>query len=192
MLYLDKRTCFWNFYSNKMGAKIIITNKLEVNDVKFAISALQNGIFVLFLQINVCRMEAFFKTHTYLVEHIQSPVRRLLMDEIDWTHRLIGIKGSRGVGKTTFLLQYAKEHFGTDRNCLYVNFNNLYFTVHTLVEFAGSFYAQGGRTLLLDQIFKYENWSKELRECYDLYPELHIVFSGSSVMRLREENPAIS
>lgn len=133
-------------------------------------------------------MEAFYKTHTYLVEHVQSPVRRLLMDEIDWTHRLIGIKGSRGVGKTTFLLQYAKEHFGTDKSCLYVNFNNFYFTEHTLVEFAEQFCAKGGKTLLLDQIFKYENWSKELRECYDRFPDLHIIFSGSSVMRLREEN----
>jgi len=133
-------------------------------------------------------MEAFYKTHTYLVEHVQSPVRRLLMDEIDWTQRLVGIKGSRGVGKTTFLLQYAKEHFGTNRSCLYVNFNNFYFTEHSLFEFVGKFHAQGGKTLLLDQIFKYENWSKELRECYDSYPELHIVFSGSSVMRLKEEN----
>jgi len=133
-------------------------------------------------------MEAFYKTHTYLVEHVQSPVRRLLMDEIDWTHRLIGIKGSRGVGKTTFLLQYAKEHFGTDRSCLYINFNNLYFTTHTLVEFAAEFCAQGGKTLLLDQTFKYENWSQELRECYFRFPELHIVFSGSSVMRLIEDN----
>lgn len=133
-------------------------------------------------------MEAFYKTHTYLVEHVQSPVRRLLMDEIDWTHRLIGIKGSRGVGKTTFLLQYAKEHFGTDRSCLYINFNNLYFTTHTLVEFAAEFCAQGGKTLLLDQAFKYENWSQELRECYFRFPELHIVFSGSSVMRLIEDN----
>lgn len=133
-------------------------------------------------------MEAFYKTHKYLVEHVQSPVRRLLMDEIDWTHRLIGIKGSRGVGKTTFLLQYAKDHFGIDSSCLYVNFNNFYFTEHTLVEFAGEFCAQGGKTLLLDQIFKYENWSRELRECYDNFPELHIIFSGSSVMRLREGN----
>jgi len=133
-------------------------------------------------------MEAFYKTHTYLVEHVKSPVRRLLMDEIDWTHRLIGIKGSRGVGKTTFLLQYANEQFGTNRSCLYVNFNNFYFTQHTLVEFAEEFCAQGGKTLLLDQIFKYENWSKELRECYDRFPDLHIVFSGSSVMRLKEEN----
>jgi len=133
-------------------------------------------------------MDAFYNTHIYLVEHVQSPVRRMLMDEIDWSCRLIGIKGSRGVGKTTFLLQYAKEHFGTDRSCLYVNFNNLYFTEHTLVEFAAEFCAQGGKTLLLDQTFKYENWSKELRECYDRFPELHIVFSGSSVMRLIEDN----
>ena len=133
-------------------------------------------------------METFYKTHKYLVEHVQSPVRRLLMDEIDWRHRLIGIKGSRGVGKTTFLIQYAKEHFGTDRKCLYVNFNSFNFTEQTLVEFAGEFCAQGGRTLLLDQTFKYENWSKELRECYDHYPKLHIVFSGSSVMRLIEDN----
>ncbi|HLP04091.1 MAG TPA: AAA family ATPase, partial [Paludibacter sp.] len=133
-------------------------------------------------------MEAFYKTHKYLVEHVQSPVRRILMDEIDWSHRLIGVKGSRGVGKTTFLLQYAKDQFGTDRSCLYVNFNNFYFTKHTLVEFAGEFCAQGGRTLLLDQIFKYENWSKELRECYERYTGLHIVFSGSSVMRLIEDN----
>jgi predicted AAA+ superfamily ATPase len=113
------------------------------------------------------------------------------MDEIDWNRRLIGIKGSRGVGKTTFLLQFAKERFGNDRSCLYINFNNLYFTEHTLVEFAGEFYAQGGKTLLIDQTFKYENWSKELRECYDLYPELQIIFSGSSVMRLIEENQDI-
>lgn len=133
-------------------------------------------------------MEAFYKTHTYLVEHVQSPVRRMLMDEIDWTHRLIAIKGSRGVGKTTFLLQYAKEHFGTDRSCLFVNFNSFYFTQHTLVEFAEEFCRQGGKTLLLDQTFKYENWSKELRICYDRFPELHIIFSGSSVMRLIEDN----
>ena len=84
-------------------------------------------------------MEAFFKTHKYLVEHVNSPVKRELMREIDWSHRLIGIKGSRGVGKTTFLLQYAKENFGTDRSCLYINLNHLYFTERTLVDFADEF-----------------------------------------------------
>ncbi len=136
-------------------------------------------------------MESFYRTHKYLVEHTQSSVRRLLMDEIDWTRRLIGIKGSRGVGKTTFLLQYAKEHFGTDEKCLYINFNNFYFTEHSLVDFVTEFYARGGRVLLIDQTYKYENWSKELRICHDKFLDLKIVFSGSSVMRLIEDNQDI-
>ena len=73
-------------------------------------------------------MEAFFRTHRYLVEHVNAPVRRTLMDEIDWSDRMIGIKGTRGIGKTTFLLQYAKEKFDiNDRQCLYINMNNFYF-----------------------------------------------------------------
>lgn len=82
-------------------------------------------------------MEAFFKTHKYLVEHLHAPVRRGLMDEINWGDRLIGIKGSRGVGKTTFLLDYAREYFGADnKECLYINLNHFYFTERTLVDFA--------------------------------------------------------
>lgn len=133
-------------------------------------------------------MEAFYRTHSYLVEHTHAPVRRDLMDEIDWNDRLIGIKGTRGVGKTTFLLQYAKEKFGTDRSCLFINMNNFYFSDHSLVEFAGEFQRRGGKVLLIDQVFKYPNWSQELRSCYDRYPNLKIVFTGSSVMRLKEEN----
>ena len=137
--------------------------------------------------------EAFFRTHTYLVEHTNAPVRRSLMDEIDWNDRMIGIKGTRGVGKTTFLLQYAKEHFGAkDRKCLFVNMNNFYFQGRGIADFAGDFVRQGGRTLLIDQVFKQPNWSQELRKCYDLYPELKIVFTGSSVMRLKEENPELN
>ena len=138
-------------------------------------------------------MEAFFRTHTYLVEHTSAPVRRDLMDEIDWNARLIGIKGTRGVGKTTFLLQYANEHFGSrDRQCLYVNMNNFYFQEHGIEEFAGEFYRHGGKVLLVDQVFKQYNWSKGLRKCYDSYPGLRIVFTGSSVMRLKEENPELN
>jgi Predicted ATPase (AAA+ superfamily) len=133
-------------------------------------------------------MEAFYRTHAYLVEHTNAPVRRDLMDEIDWSDRLIGIKGTRGVGKTTFLLQYAKEKFGTDRSCLFINMNNFYFSNNSIVDFAGEFCRRGGRVLLIDQVFKYPDWSEELRTCYDKYPELKIVFTGSSVMRLKEEN----
>lgn len=138
-------------------------------------------------------MDAFFRTHTYLVEHVYAPVRRRLMDEIDWTDRMIGIKGTRGVGKTTFLLQYAKERYGaTDRQCLYVNMNNFYFQGRGIADFAGEFYRNGGKVLLIDQVFKQPEWSKELRRCYDYYPKLQIVFTGSSVMRLKEENPELN
>ena len=136
-------------------------------------------------------MESFYRTHRYLIEHTDAPIRRGLMDEINWNDRLIGIKGTRGVGKTTFLLQYAKEKFGTDRSCLYLNMNNLYFSQHRLADFAEKFVKDGGRVLLIDQVFKYDGWSHELRECYDNYPELRIVFTGSSVMRLNEENPEL-
>lgn len=137
-------------------------------------------------------MEAFFKTHKYLVEHTDAPVRRDLMDEINWNDRLIGIKGTRGIGKTTFLLQYAKENFAADdRRCLYVNMNNFYFQGRGIADFAADFYARGGKVLLIDQVFKQQDWSSELRQCYDQCPELKIVFTGSSVMRLKEENPEL-
>jgi len=137
-------------------------------------------------------MEAFFRTHAYLVEHTNAPVRRTLMDEINWDDRMIGIKGTRGVGKTTFLLQYAKEKFGAhDKRCLYVNMNNFYFQGKGIADFAGDFVNNGGKALLIDQVFKQPNWSTELRKCYDSYPNLKIVFTGSSVMRLKEENPEL-
>ena len=138
-------------------------------------------------------MDAFFRTHTYLVEHNYAPVRRMLMDEIDWNDRMIGIKGTRGVGKTTFLLQYAKEKFGAnDRKCLYINMNNFYFQERGIADFAGEFYRGGGKVLLIDQIFKQPNWSYDLRKCYDSYSGLKIAFTGSSVMCLKEENPELN
>ena len=137
-------------------------------------------------------METFYRTHSYLVEHTNAPVRRDLMDEIDWNDRLIGIKGTRGVGKTTFLLQYAKKKFGTDHSCLFINMNNFYFSKYTLVEFAAEFVKRGGKVLLIDQVFKYPEWSHDLRACYEMFPTLKIIFTGSSVMRLKEENPELS
>ena len=137
-------------------------------------------------------METFYRTHSYLVEHTNAPVRRDLMDEIVWNDRLIGIKGTRGVGKTTFLLQYAKEKFGTDHSCLFINMNNFYFSKYTLVEFAAEFVKRGGKVLLIDQVFKYPEWSHDLRACYEMFPTLKIIFTGSSVMRLKEENPELS
>lgn len=138
-------------------------------------------------------MEPFFRTHKYLVEHLGNPVERLLMDEIDWTDRLIAIKGARGVGKTTFLLQYAKRF--TDlgsRDCLYINMNHFTFTNRTLKDFVEEFRFKGGKTLLIDQVYKYPNWSAELHECYDNYPDLKIIVSGSTVMQLEEDDEIAS
>lgn len=133
-------------------------------------------------------MESFFRTHKYLVEHLESVTPRLLMAEIDWSHRLIGIKGTRGVGKTTFLLQYAKTHFDVEKkDCLYVNLNNFYFTIRTIVSFAKEFVENGGKVLLLDQVYKYPDWSAQLHQCYEQFPQLKIVFAGSTVMKLGED-----
>ncbi len=138
-------------------------------------------------------LETLYRTHRYLLEHLGSPVRRSLMDEINWRDRLIGIKGSRGVGKTTFLLQYAQENFmPNDRRCLYINMNSFFFQTYSMVRFAGEFYKQGGQVLLIDQIFKLPNWSQNLHECYEKFPLLRIVFTGSTVMRLKDENPDLN
>jgi uncharacterized protein len=133
-------------------------------------------------------MQIFFRTHKSLIENLNVPIHRELMDEINWDHRLIGIKGARGVGKTSFLLDFAKTRFGTDKGCLYINLNNLYFSDNTIIAFADEFRKTGGKTLILDQVFKYPNWSQELSYCFDHFTDLQIVFSGSSVMRLKEEN----
>ncbi|GHU69502.1 ATPase AAA [Bacteroidia bacterium] len=138
-------------------------------------------------------MDSLYKTHQYLVEHTDLPLRRKLMDEIDWNDRLIGIKGSRGVGKTSFLLQYAKENFPLyDKECLYINLNNFYFSVKTIQDFVREFWMRGGKVLLIDQVFKYPDWALELAYCYDNFPDLKIIFTGSSVMRLQtEDSPLI-
>lgn len=134
-------------------------------------------------------MVSLYKTHKYLIEHINTPVRRQLMDEINWDNNLIGIKGSRGLGKTSFLLNYAKENFRpADKRCLYINLNNFYFTVKHLRDFANEFQMKGGKVLLIDQIFKYPEWWKELVFCYENFPELKIIFTASSVIDFENDD----
>lgn len=153
-------------------------------------------------------LDAFFQIHDFLVAHASMPIRRLLMDEINWDDRLIAIKGGRGVGKTDFMLyrikeveqayqeQYERELAALRtrrkpkpiRPCLYVSLNDFFFTQHTIVELASKFVKAGGRYLFLDQIFKYPNWSRELKRCYKKYPELHVVFCATPVMPIDEEN----
>ena len=133
-------------------------------------------------------MEYFFEAHKILVEASSDLIARELYHDIDWSQRLIGIKGFRGVGKTTFLLGYIRNNFGNSRECLYVNLNDFYFAKRRIFSFADEFYKRGGKILILDQIHKYEDWSKELRQCYDELPDLHIIFSSSPVLRILEGN----
>ena len=133
-------------------------------------------------------MQAFFKTHKYLLEHLNVPVHRGLMDLINWEDRLIGVVGTRGVGKTTFLLDYIQTAYGSDKACLYVNLNNLYFSNRSLISFADEFQKTGGQTLVLDQVFKYPGWEEELVWCYDNLNDLRIVFSGSPLMLADRDN----
>lgn len=123
-------------------------------------------------------MESFFQTHAFLIEQFNAPIRRSLMDTIDWSYRMIAIRGPRGVGRTSFLLQFAKEKFDVRlRKCLYINMNNFYFQGRGIVEFAGEFVAQGGLVLLIDQAFKLTDWRRQLCECYHRYPNLRIVYT---------------
>lgn len=110
------------------------------------------------------------------------------MGQIDRNSRLIAVKGSRGVGKTNFLLDYCKEFHKQDNTCLYVNVNNLFIVNDGLFHFVEHFYKLGGKVLLLDQAHKYPEWDKELRACYDAFPELQIIFTSSSIVRIKS-NP---
>ena len=154
-------------------------------------------------------LDTFFAIHDFLVAHASMPIRRLLMDEINWEDRLIAIKGGRGVGKTDFMLtrvreieeewknmpeqeQSARKRRKSHREirpCLYVSFNDFFFTEHTLLELVSAFSKKGGRYLFLDQLFKYPNWSRELKRCYNKYKDLHIVFCATPVMPIDEDNP---
>lgn len=127
-------------------------------------------------------MDTFFRSHAFLMENFHAPVRRSLMDTIDWSYRMIGIKGPRGVGRTSFLLQYAKENFDVRlHQCLYINLNSFYFQARGIVDFAGEFVRAGGQVLLIDQAFKLPGWREQLVECYHRYPYLRIVYTTSSV-----------
>ena len=133
-------------------------------------------------------MENLIQIHQALLDQNRETIRRELVNEIDWSQRMICIKGFRGVGKTTFLLDLVKERFADDKTCLYVNLNNFYFTRRKIYNFADEFYKKGGKVLILDQIHKYPDWSEELRDCHDNLPELKIIFTASPVLRVIEGN----
>lgn len=109
---------------------------------------------------------------------------RSLMDEIQWDARLIGIKGARGVGKTTLLLQYIKENFSSYEDVLYVSLDDIWFADNSLTDLADTFTKNGVKHLFLDEVHRYPNWSQEIKNIYDDHPELQVVFTGSSLLEI--------
>ena len=129
-------------------------------------------------------MQTLFQTYNRLVERINYVHQRYLYDVIDWDERLVGIKGARGVGKTTMLLQHIRNAFPDRRKALYVSLDQLWFTQHSVMELAEYHYTHGGTHLFLDEVHRYPNWIRELKNIYDSYPDFYVVFTGSSLLEL--------
>jgi len=127
-------------------------------------------------------IELLFKKHFKILLNLKTSFRSNLQDHINWGERLIGIKGARGVGKTTLILQHIKEVFGTDRTCLYVNLDDISHPFDSLLQLAEAFEKTGGKYLFIDEIHKYPNWSQELKNIYDGFLGLRVVFTGSSIL----------
>ena len=121
-----------------------------------------------------------FRYHNLLKE-TDTSFLRYLHDIIPWNDRMIAIVGSRGVGKTTMLLQHIKLHLPIEKT-LYVSADDLYFSDHSLFDLARQFHQLGGEHLFIDEIHKYAKWSQELKNIYDAIPQLQVVFTGSSIL----------
>ena len=126
-------------------------------------------------------MERLNEQFKRLIERTDVTHLRYLHSIIDWNNRLTAIVGARGVGKTTLILQHIKL-FHKSQDTLYVSADDLYFTENSLFNLATDFYKNGGKYLFIDEIHKYSDWSKELKMMYDNFNDLHVVFTGSSVL----------
>jgi predicted AAA+ superfamily ATPase len=129
-------------------------------------------------------MDTLFEKQQVLLARTTTAFKRYMYDKVAWESRMTGLVGPRGVGKTTMLLQYIKEK--NDRDMLYVSADDIYFSRHRLSDLADVFYKNGGKQLFIDEIHKYKDWSVELKNIYDFYPDLKVFFTGSSVLDVRK------
>lgn len=130
-------------------------------------------------------MESLFTKHNIYLQGTPTEIVRDLMFNIQWESRLLSIKGPKGVGKSTLMKQFIKRNYPQgSRKVLYCSVDSIYFSNHTLVDLADSFVKIGGERLFLDEIHKYDGWSSEIKEIYDLYPQLKVVISGSSLLQI--------
>ncbi|GAB7025379.1 ATP-binding protein [Geotalea toluenoxydans] len=136
-------------------------------------------------------MENLFREQQRLIESV-SQTKRYIYDRIDWNERCIGILGARGTGKTTLMLQYVRERYGTSDRALYISVDSPFFQAHDLFEFAREFHQLGGEVLLVDEIHKYPDWSGHVKAIYDSLPDLRVVFSGSSLLQITNQKADLS
>jgi predicted AAA+ superfamily ATPase len=134
-------------------------------------------------------MEQLFVIHRNLLAKTPSKFERYMHEKIDWQSRLVVLTGSRGVGKTTLLLQHIKLH-GDPNTSLYIDANHTYFSANSLYDVANRFYVNGGRTLYIDEVHKYKNWSAEVKMMYDYLSDLQIVVTGSSILEIKKGTDA--
>lgn len=129
-----------------------------------------------------------------LVKAVNLRFLRYIYKVIDWDVRMLCIRGARGVGKTTLMLQYLKEHQMNPSQALYVSLDDLWFSEHRLIDLADYHYSHGGTHLFIDEVHRYpfRSWSQELKNVYDRYPGFHIVFSGSSMLQLDQSSADLS
>ena len=138
-------------------------------------------------------MEALFKKHKMLISQINTGIVREMMHSVNWEKQLVAIRGSRGVGKTTLIRQYIKQKFGISAGeALYCVMDSMYFANHTLLELAEQFHLMGGTHLFLDEVHCYPTWSREIKEIIDLYPNMKITFTGSSLIQILNADADLS
>lgn len=120
--------------------------------------------------------------HLQTVEGMFS--RQSRWEDLDWSEKLLFVKGPRGIGKSTMILQYIMHRFGYDTKALYVTMDSLNVSGLSIIEIGKMHQNMGGTHLYIDEIHKYEGWSLELKNINDLYKNLHVVASGSSILQL--------
>jgi predicted AAA+ superfamily ATPase len=136
-------------------------------------------------------METLYQKFETLLQNTTTDFKRYLFERISWDSRMIGIIGARGVGKTTMILQYIKQNLNS-KKALYVSADDMYFSENKIIDLADEFYKNAGEYLFIDEIHKYENWSRELKNIYDSFPTLKVVFTGSSVLDILKGSSDLS
>lgn len=130
--------------------------------------------------------DILYRNSRRIISQVSLEFKRELHDRINWNARIIGIKGPKGVGKSTLLKQHIKETFADDDRALYVSLDNMWFANNSLADLVEYHYTHGGTHLFLDEVHKYEHWQTYIKNIYDDYPTMHVVFTGSSMLKLNK------